>query len=544
MKFFSGASDRSRNFPLRFATVDRIIICGWVILLLTGQFLLPVTVRPLEYLAIAWLWLGILLVRRTVCIPLLMLTCCAFMCENRRAWAWVQPVTMWLFFGRILLENKWPLRRFLYLCLAAVIVFALSWPRNAGELLAGVAAYERSKVLGYWMGPQAVWSIFSFRQCVDRALVAAVCTGTILAGGYFSSRRLWQALWLCAVVSLMSALGAHFVPWHEPHKFLGTTNHATFGIHLFQGAGYNISFFGMCIAAGLPWFVFPLRSRWSHVRLGSMGLLFPAVLVHQRAFTYASLLMLAMVAAAAMFVAARRRRSVRSPEGIAGRGRKAFAVFLVCTCVSVLWYVRLGVFDSRSMLRSQLGERLGTAFSLDMSPFAEVPTEGDAGSAPEETEPIPEECVGKLPLKKRAARWLVAHDKIRGPMWVLGLRTCAGDCLWWGMGAGTWARYHRSQPRPYRHYYAHMHNTYLDLAFEYGVVPTALVLVLCGITVLKLVLVQGGANRLWVLYLVCVAVIALGQHVLFAFTTMCLLLPAFILIPKVLCAGRRGENET
>jgi hypothetical protein len=84
-----------------------------------------------------------------------------------------------------------------------------------------------------------------------------------------------------------------------------------------------------------------------------------------------------------------------------------------------------------------------------------------------------------------------------------------------------------------------MHNTYLDLVFEYGVLPMALVFAACAIAFFRILWGGSGVPRFWIFYLVAAAVVAIGQHLLFSFTSMCLLMPAFLLIPRVLLAMGR-----
>jgi hypothetical protein len=60
---------------------------------------------------------------------------------------------------------------------------------------------------------------------------------------------------------------------------------------------------------------------------------------------------------------------------------------------------------------------------------------------------------------------------------------------------------------------------------------------------LKIVLVHGATSRLWVFYLMGAAVMALGQRLFFAFTTVCLLLPVFIIVPKALVASGRAQTS-
>jgi hypothetical protein len=89
-------------------------------------------------------------------------------------------------------------------------------------------------------------------------------------------------------------------------------------------------------------------------------------------------------------------------------------------------------------------------------------------------------------------------------------------------------------------YFAHMHNTYLDLIFEYGVVPMVLLFGAAGVAFFRILWGRGGVPRFWILYFVGLTVVAIGQHLLFAFTSMCLLLPAFILVPHALVATGRN----
>jgi len=79
-----------------------------------------------------------------------------------------------------------------------------------------------------------------------------------------------------------------------------------------------------------------------------------------------------------------------------------------------------------------------------------------------------------------------------------------------------------------------MHNMYLDLVFEYGVIPMLLIYGLCAVAFFRIALGYGGVSRLWLLYLVPLAILATGQHLLYAFTHLCLLLPAFMLIWRAL----------
>jgi O-antigen ligase len=77
-----------------------------------------------------------------------------------------------------------------------------------------------------------------------------------------------------------------------------------------------------------------------------------------------------------------------------------------------------------------------------------------------------------------------------------------------------------------------MHNTYLDLLFEYGMVPVLLfsVLVIVGIRGIWMRRVHGG--RAWLYYIVALAILALGQHLLYAFSVMLMLIPATVVLAR------------
>ena len=74
--------------------------------MMTGQLLLPFESQPLEWLAIAWLAAGLCLVRKTTCLPLLLLTCPAFQCEPHRAWAWALPLLAVVLLLRIAFDRQ------------------------------------------------------------------------------------------------------------------------------------------------------------------------------------------------------------------------------------------------------------------------------------------------------------------------------------------------------------------------------------------------------------------------------------------------------
>ena len=85
-----------RGPGLRGPRMDRIVLGGWVGLALLGQGVLPFASFGLQLFASLWLFAGIFLVRRSACLPLVLLTCPVFMCEIHRPWAWVQVVLVGL----------------------------------------------------------------------------------------------------------------------------------------------------------------------------------------------------------------------------------------------------------------------------------------------------------------------------------------------------------------------------------------------------------------------------------------------------------------
>lgn len=537
------------------------LIIGWIAIVLVGQCVFNREFEAFEWFAAIWLWIGILLVRPTLCIPFIILTYPAFMCESRRAWAWVQPVMVWIFFARILIENKFTRKQFLYICLTGTIVFVLSWPLNAGELLTKLRAFPKSELFFQWLGPHAVWAIFPFRQSVDRAMIAMVCAGVIISGRYFSSRRIWTALWLCALLCLLEAFAGVLLPWQEPHLFLGTTNYGCGGGYLFNGAGFNISFFTICLILGIPWFfVRTAHNKFESAKLGLIGLLLPTLIIPQKAFVFASVaLMITAIAVILMSILSRKRsrRKIAVRPDISRRWIYRILIFVLSLGVSIAWFCKMGIMDQESRIRERVNMRLNRFFyvsvnrsvkkkaqsqkSTDSKPL-QMKEKADKKSLERQYTETPDAESGTInqqgekhtlmsKISKKLERRLTNYNIARGSMWMLGLRTSFKHYFWRGAGAGTWARFHRSQPRPYRAYFAHMHNTYLDLIFEYGVMPMLIVFLLCAVAFFRIAFSSSGPSRLWVFYLIGVAVMAMGQHLFYAFTSMCLLLPAFIILP-------------
>ncbi len=529
----------------RWRQRDSLVVVLWLCSLFVGQCLLNVESRPLEWFAAICLWLGILIVRPTMCLPLIILSCPAFMCENRRAWAWVQPVMMWLFFFRILLTNKFTFRQYLMIALAGTVVFFMSWPEDAGYLFFRTAQYDRAKLFGYWIGPHAVWSIFPFRHCVDRALIGLVVAALLICGRYFSSRKIWNAFWVSACMLACATLLINVLPWQESHRFLGTTNAGEYGGRLFHGTGFNVTYTVFVMLIGIPWYFIGCGRALNVHKWCWIPILLPLVALTQKALFLGIISFLLLGAFFAAISCFRKTcRQTRIWHSLyRGFFRVKFLIIVVTLSLSAVWFLNNDILIRKSLLRRVLKRHL---IELSLS-------------QPDEQRPTPrskkakEALVSKNKVKSikksksaqdkdssALAAKLREMDPVRWHMWKLAVNKSRKDYMFKGAGAGKWAMYHRDQPRPYGPYYAHMHNTYLDLIFEYGVLPMLLFYVLWSIAVFKIA-VFGVANRLWLYYFAAIAMMALGQHLFYAFTSMCLLLPAFVIIPKALMAPIRKK---
>lgn len=547
----------------RIKTVDLVVLSGWIALAVLGQSVLSIEVVALEILAVIWLLAGLLLVRPTACLPLLLLTCPVFMCEIQRKWAWVQWLAVVILLTRVLIENRFTLRQWLVTALSGTVVLALSWPRNAGDLLTGLMCNTGRELFQLWFHAEAISSMFPFREAFDRAMVATLCAALLMSGRYFSSHRIWHAFALCGFMVMVSALSASVLPWQTEHKFLGTTNCGQYEQFLFHGAGTNLSFFAILLAVGLPWWFIPLKTRWRAVLLGMSGFLFPLLLVQERALYLAVMVLFPAGIVWLLFSLAGQPRRVKVLKRwrLSAHGwTLAGSLCLVGCLVSACWYVTMGVLYESSMLRSEL--RLGAfargkpqAASIQPEPVAPSAATAAISNVAPVTQPGPhktgalirrtvEESAHAQPsLLKQMEKWLSRHDAVRGPAWTLGLGHALKYYLWRGSGAGTWARFHRSQARPYREYYAHMHNTYLDLLFEYGIIPMLILFGLCALAFFRIVFGCCRLSRLWLIYLVAIAVMALGQHLFYSFTHLCLLIPAFLVCVRALRPGHRRSIQ-
>lgn len=560
-------------FSFSRSLIDRIMVGGWIAILLTGQAVLNVECRPLEWFALLWLCVGMLAVRSTVCLPLLLLTCPAFMCEIHRYWAPGQILVVCVWLGRMLVERRFSTRQYLCIALTGAVVFAWSWPGTAPELIVKLKAESWHELLRQWLHPQAVWPMFPFRQASDRALVAMVGAVVALDHRYFASGTVWKALRWCGLLALMAAFSAALIPWQKSHVFLGTANYAVVGNSLFHGAGSNLHYFAVLVAVGLPWLLIPFGS--SRIRpLGAIALLLPTVFVLQEAYWLSVAASIAAVIGFlvyALMANARLGKLARRVWGSRRRVAQAGLLLVVSLVVSVSWFWKLRFWDAGSILwqiwkpnyvvvRPFVGIIIcllvtGLVALLCLPLVSRWQRRHAAFVRPKAGRQYRSVVlIGALAVVVLAGWFVATHrplipalhrlfdnrlalsarvDQSRAAMWKLGMNHSL-EHVWKGGGAGTWARFHRSQPRPYREYYAHMHNTYLDLIFEYGLVPMLMVYGLCGIALLRIAFGYGGVSRLWLLYFIPVATMALSQHLFFAFTHLCLLLPAFVLVPRAL----------
>ena len=524
---------------VRSETMDRIVLGGWVVLMLLGQCVFRVEVEALEWLAAAWLLAGVFLVRKTACLPLVLMTCPAFMCEIQRRWAWVQVAVVAGLLLRILVEERFSFTQYLKWTAVGGGVLFFSWPVHAMDLLRELRHESWRALFDEGFHPEAAWAIFPFRQAADRTLVAGVCAAAVLRGGYISTGRLWNALRLVVILSIVATVAASVLPWQagHDHRFLGTTNHGTDGLILFPGAGTNLCYVTFVLAAGMAYLFVPIRGRWSGSLLGVFILLLPTLFVRELAYYLAIAMVLALGAAFAAFALATHRRRAKLISRVAAPARLRVPPWLLAAASLAAvagWYLKMGVLDESSTLRVQWRETVVSVIRHGEARRDAPATQAQATAVQQAvSSPVSPNLSGKGNLKQRIKEWMRRRDPARAPMWFLGWRHSWDHGFWKGEGAGTWARFHRSQPRPYRAYFAHMHNTYLDLIFEYGVVPMAIVFLACLAGLLR-ILLSGTASRLWIFYLAGMSAAALGQDLLYAFTGLCLLIPAFVILPRAL----------
>jgi hypothetical protein len=521
----------AKNMKIRTRQTDWIVLGGWTALLVFGQMLLPFSSLALQVGAVLWMCAGVFIVRKVSCLPLLLMTLPVFMVEIHRPWAWAQMVMAGCFLLRILVDQPLTRREWLVLIGVAAAVFLLSWPLDFMERLRGIFEQPKRVIAWQFFHPQAVWGMFSFRQTFDRSLIAALATLLVMRGAYFSTPRVAYAFAYAAVMALLAGFAAALIPWHEPHGFLGTTNAATFKGHLFQGAGTNIHYLAHLLVLGLPWLCRPLYPKRYGWTAGLLGLCVPVLWVRQRAMALAFVAMGIL----AMFLFTHRWRRRADGRLAAAPSRwshsmrlRALAVFALSLCLSGLWLVRMDVADGSSPLRRRF-ERIYLKPLRSMVPHPQ--TDGAQASAPDV---VTVKQASVLP-SGRMVQALRRVDRHRADTWKRALSHARSNYVWRGAGAGTWApfhRAHRSRDWTGKWYWAHTHNTYVDLIFEYGMIPVAIVALLVIWGLIGIVRGQVVSGRLWVFYLVGLAVLAVSQHLLHAFAGLCALIPALTLIGR------------
>jgi hypothetical protein len=557
--------------------LSQIVITGWCLLVIAGQGIFSSEIKWLEYFSVLWVISGILLIEASDAIGLLILTYPAFMCEKHREWAWVQPLLVLAFLFRILFFDSQLSRiKKLTVCLVGVITLVVSLPSDATELIGKLFLLPERQAVLLLARPDASWFTFPLRASIDRALIAMLVTVAVIGRTMFSSHRIWLAWWLSAVIAIVTTLCGVLLPWQKPHHFLGTTNYPFHEMRLFHGPGYNIHFFSLLVIISLPSFFLPVHDKLFYLRLASIGVLPPILFIHQRAFTLSILMILLC---SILFILLRHLErgynpflsAINSPGSVKLKHVVCLVSGLLLTCA---WFIKMGGLDSNSLIRQQLSRRWKTFFTMDAIESSGVilPSTNKKPSLPS-TPPISISggdsvsrtpvgnnstdkandiaCTSsppiivtnvpsmsgvsqdrrKLPLPYHLKNWIIHYDPARGEMWWLCIKTCVEKYLWYGAGAGTWGRFHRLQPRPKKHpYYAHLHNTYLDIMFEYGIIPSVVIFMLCAMACFKIISGKTCISRYWLFYIIGAGVMAAGQHLLYSFSTTVLIFPIFVVI--------------
>ncbi len=502
--------------------LDRAILLGWLFFQIVGQWLLPFPAPALQAAAVLWLLGGMLMIRKIWCLPLLILTLPAFQCEIHRPWAWVQVLAAAVFLGRVLFSEKLSRRDLALVIGVALLVGFFSLPADHAVRLEELRLFDRIEVLRQFLRPEAVWAVFSYRQAFDRMLIALLALALWRGRGYFSSPRIALAFVCAGVLAVVPVYTASLLPWQKPHLFLGTTNFGSFGLSVAHGAGYNRHYFSFLFALGIAWSLTLPSARYRKWLFACAPLLIPALWIEQRAFflaVLASVFLIAVFSCFRRFRPAIRRRFRRGIRGGAGP-RILFALLMF---VNLAWLSSLDLGDEQSPARLAL-YRQAYNYTALVSPRLARSLVGGAGPKVPEWEDAPS---GRLYDHIRSV------DPARAHAWYLAWRQALAGPLWRGAGAGSWARFHRESDRISLFYLAHVHNTYLDLLFEYGLFLCFLAAV-AAVSALSRVIRGVAFGRLHLPFIVSLALLAAGQHLLYAFTTQVALLPALVLFLRSL----------
>jgi hypothetical protein len=515
----------------RTVIADRLFIAGWFVIAITGQSILSSNMPALEWLAFGWVAAALCLMQRSSCLPLLILTGPLFLCAPQNAWAWATPA--WTIILVLRIASEASPRNLLWIILWGTFALAISWPRDSGALLLGVSNFEFKEILRQWMRPAASWAIFPFRQSFDRALAVSLAASLIIVPGYFITARIWKSLLGACLLAIGSSYAAAILPWQAPHRFLGTTNYPFLEGFLFPGAGYNPCYLPFIIAAALPWFLIPLRYRYSWAHLGLLPLLIiPAFFLNQRSLTLAIIIIsFASIVLLSLSLASRagRRRLQTRVLSCHHQRRIIFSLATGALIITALWSLRMGILDQKSLLRVNIQQRIGSKDSVWVKKTPNVkparPQQIATGTSVVST-PKPTSTVSRL------EEFLSHFDSARANMWCMGLRKSWEDGFWRGAGAGTWARFHRAH-RTTRLYFDHMHNTYLNLIFEYGVIPMITLYLLVAFLIFRILLGKSNQPRAWLLYFAGMSTVAFGTDLLyFPFSNYCLLVLCIVILAK------------
>lgn len=507
---------------------DTIAMAGWLLLLFTGQSIINFKSPILEGIAILWMVISILCVRKTMCIPFLILCYPAFMCENHRENAYLLMLFSLLLLMRILIENrhKYSLRNYLLIFLGGVITLFLSWPEKSENLILRLIALNKKEFIKSFLAPEAVWAIFPFRQAFDRALITMLCIAVGAAKEYFSTPKIWFALWIATIMALFQAYSGIIIPWHLPHRFLGTSNYGVYEYFLFHGAGYSIHFLSIIIAIGIPFFFFPDGKPIKYIKYGTTVLIIPAIIYPQKALIIA---LTAFILTCGVLALSRLKNFTKRYSLITFATN--FITGLLSFGLVFSWiYEAKTIYPLSRHFKRQIKEHRILKRIIYNKESSEITTKQK-----QETENIQKPFYNRYTsfLENYNCnifeKWLFQQDKARGEMWIIGFRTIIKECIILGKGAGTWARFHRDSPRLTRQYFAHMHNSYLDFAFEYGILCSIILFILIILTLILLLKGKFLGGKFWLVYYVSVGCMALGQYLLFAFSTSILLIPMFIL---------------
>lgn len=328
----------------RSRLLDLIVTGGWVILVLTGQIILNRHVGWFEWLAVIWISLGILMVRTTSALPLLLLSSPAFMSEMHRPMAWVQTllagmllVRIWIGSG-IARKQRW----MIFICFLG---FAwASWPEDWVELLAEINRYPSSEWFQQFWYARPTWAMFPFRHVFERAIFFSLALAVGLSNNYTSTPRIWRAYAVMGAVMMTAAIGSEVFPWQAPHLFLGTTNYSSWSAWTLCGAGYNVIFLVIPMLAAVPALLIPIYSRNKCLYWGLCGVLLPLPFANQRAalaalavfFTVLSTRLLLL-----MLFSKTRKSIIKHYVAPAWRGRKyLLASLVVSSCFSLTWFIK------------------------------------------------------------------------------------------------------------------------------------------------------------------------------------------------------------